>query len=238
VNKKRHYNPVTGKRAPKEKRRASARNRKRNIIPPLPTAIGQASSISQGVKFLRTGKLNRARKAKGNPAAAAAQGFEDFHGYPSEELVTVTEQVHFHRHLSAAGQLEYIVIDTADLKFRVTVEFDGETLLCFNEKRNQLFVKGGDQSVDLEDFGVDPEDAHELETLGQAKKIGYFTTKTHLGSDGGTAIYDHKFRMTNENGQHVTVRIAKYPDVIYRVRDQHIEFSGGSYKILPEGIDK
>jgi hypothetical protein len=212
--------------------------RKRNIIPPvpLPTAISQVSSGAQVAKFLRTGKLN---KGKRNPAAEAEQGFEDFHGYPSEETVVVKEQIHFHRHLSAAGELEYIVIDTRDGKYRVTVKFKrGETILAFNEKRNQLFVRGGDQSVDLREFGINPKEAHELETLGPAKKIGYFTTKTHLGEDGGTAIYDHGFRMTNENGRHVTVRIAKYPDVIYRVRDKHLEFSGGSYKILPEGIDK
>jgi hypothetical protein len=67
-------------------------------------------------------------------------------------------------------------------------------------------------------------------------KIEYFTTKDHLGSEGGTATYVHKFRTTNEDGKHVTIRIARYPDLIYRVLDQQLEFSGGSYKILPEGI--
>ena len=176
--------------------------------------------------------------AQSNPAAESAEVFEQFHGYPPEEAIVVREQVHFHRNLAAAGQLEYLIVDTADGKYRVTVKFDPNVLLAFNESGNQLFVRGGDQSVDLSDFGIDPRRAHELETLGKATRIGYFTTKTHLGEDGGTAVYDHSFRMTNENGRHVTVRIAKYPDVIYRVRDKHLEFSGGSYKILPEGIDK
>ena len=179
------------------------------------------------------------RKRKGNPAEEAAQGYRDFHGEDPKEMVSVTTKVHFHRHLSAAGQLEYLVIDTEDGKYRTTVKFGKGVLLACNEKRNQLFIEGGDQSVDLKDFGINPKDAHELETLGKATRIGYFTNKTHLSAeDGGEAIYDHKFRMTNENGRHVTVRVAKYPDVIYRVRDQHLEFSGGSYKILPEGIDK
>jgi hypothetical protein len=178
------------------------------------------------------------RSRRANPAQESAERFQEFHGYPSEETIKVTEEVHFHRHLAAAGELEYIVIDTPDGKYRVTVKFDSEVILAFNEKRNQLFAKGGDQSVNLRDFGINPKDAHELETLGKATRIGYFATKKHLGKDGGTATYDHKFRMTNENGRHVTVRIAKYPDVIYRVRDKHLEFSGGSYKILPEGIDQ
>lgn len=174
-----------------------------------------------------------------NPAAESIEAYRDFHGEDPKEMVTVTTKVHFHRHLAGAGELKYLVVDTPDGKYRVTIKFKKDVLLAFNEKRNQLFVEGGDQSVKLEDFGIDPDHAHELETLGHASRIGYFTTKVHLRKeDGGTAVYDHKFRMTNENGQHVTVRVAKYPDVIYRVLDQHLEFSGGSYKILSEGIDQ
>jgi hypothetical protein len=176
---------------------------------------------------------------KRNPASEAIEAYTDFHGQEPSEMVKVTTQVHFHRHLAGAGDLKFLVIDTPNGKFRVTLKFTKGTLLAFNEKRNQLFVEGGDQSVDLRLFGIDLNDSHELETLGKATKIGYFTTKVHLAEeDGGTAVYEHKFRMTNQDGQHVTVRIARYPDVIYRVLDEHLEFSGGSYKILPEGIDK
>jgi hypothetical protein len=187
----------------------------------------------------RVSKSVRKRKGKKNPAEESVQAYRDFHGEDPKEMVTVTTKVHFHKFLAGAGQLEYLVIDTPDGKYRVTVKFKKEVLLAFNEKRNQLFVEGGDQSVALKQFGIDPEDAHELETLGKATRIGYFTNKVHLSAeDGGEAVYDHKFRMTNEDGRHVTVRVAKYPDVIYRVRDEHLEFSGGSYKILDEGIDK
>lgn len=178
------------------------------------------------------------QKKKKNPAAESAQAYEDFHGKAPKELVTIKTQVHYHKHLAAAGELRWLIVDTPDGKYRVTIKFKKDVLLCFNEKRNQLFVEGGDQSVNLRDFGIDPDDAHELETLGKATRIGYFTEKVHLRpQDGGKAVYDHKFRMTNENGKHVTVRVAKYPDVIYRVIDEHLEFSGGSYRILPEGID-
>jgi len=69
-------------------------------------------------------------------------------------------------------------------------------------------------------------------------EIGYFTTKDHLGAEGGTAVYDHTFRTTNQAGQHVTITVARYPDLIYRVRDEQMEFSGGSYTIRAEGIDQ
>ena len=34
------------------------------------------------------------------------------------------------------------------------------------------------------------------------------------------------------------VKIARYPDLIYRVMDEQFEVSGGSYEILREGINK
>ena len=79
---------------------------------------------------------------------------------------------------------------------------------------------------------------HETETLGRVTNIGYQTNKTHLGDEGGEAVYVHKFRSTNKAGKHVVVKIARYPDLIYDVRNEQLLFSGGSYEILREGIDK
>ena len=90
--------------------------------------------------------------------------------------------------------------------------------------------------AELKKFGI--RNPHEIETLGKVTALDYFTTKTHLGSEGGTAVYAHRLRTTNQDGQHVTVTIARYPDLIYRVMDQQFEFSGGSYEIRAEGIDK
>jgi hypothetical protein len=178
----------------------------------------------------------RKRKTK-NPAAEAIEGYEAFHGRQPDEFVTVSRQVHFHKHLSGAGKLKKLVVLPVSGKRRVVLSGFGGALLAFNEQRSQLFIEGGDQSVDVTVFGID-ERPHELETLGQVKAIEYFTTKDHLGDEGGTATYVHRFRTTNENGQHVTIRIARYPDLIYRTLDKQLEFSGGSYTILPEGIDR
>ena len=89
---------------------------------------------------------------------------------------------------------------------------------------------------ELRKFGI--QKPHELETLGKLVAIDYFTVKTHLGDEGGEAVYAHQLRTTNEDGKHVVVAIARYPDLIYRVLDQQMEFSGGSYEIRAEGIDK
>ena len=68
--------------------------------------------------------------------------------------------------------------------------------------------------------------------------IGYQTNKTHLGDEGGEAVYVHRFRATNQNGKHVVVKMTREPDLIYDVRNEQLLFSGGSYEILREGIDK
>lgn len=180
----------------------------------------------------------RGKRRRKNPEAESVKAYEEFHGKPPAESVRVVKDIHFHRHLSGAGELRKLVVDAVDGKSKVTLTGFKGALLAFNEKRNQLFIEGGDQRVNLEDFGIRSKDAHELETLGRVKLLDYKTDKEHLGDEGGNATYRHKFRTTNENGEHVTLKIARYPDLIYRVRDEQLEFSGGSYTIIAEGIDK
>ena len=171
-----------------------------------------------------TASGTRGKKRKGNPAGGAAAAFAEFQGRPSEEIVEITQKVHYHEHLAAAGKLEALeVVSFSGSK--VTLSQFGGALLCFNEKRTQLFVRGGDQKVDLKQFGIAPSNAHELETLGDVQVVEYFTTKKHLGREGGTAIYKHKFSKP-------------YPELVYDVRNEQLLFSGGRYVILPEGIDK
>lgn len=174
---------------------------------------------------------------QGNPAESASKAYRDFHGRDPQESITVSRQVHFHKHLAAAGDLRRLDGRTVEGgKFSLKWGKGDKPVLAFNEERNQLFIEGGEQSVDLPAFGI--KRPHELETLGKVTGIDYFTRKDHLGSEGGTAIYRHRFRTINQDGKPVTVKILRYPDLIYRVRDQHLEFSGGSYEIKPEGIDK
>jgi hypothetical protein len=181
-------------------------------------------------------KVVRKNLARRNPADESVAVYEEFHGKQPDEFITVEKQIHFHRHLAGAGELRRMVVLSRNHKFKVTMTRFGGAILAFNERKNQLFIEGGDQSVNLADFGITRE-PHEVETLGRVMSIDYYTTKTHLGEDGGTAIYRHKFRTTNELGKHVTVKIAEYPDLIYHVLDERLEFSGGSYTILREGID-
>ena len=172
---------------------------------------------------------------KRNPAAASAEVFEAFHGFAPSEVVTVSKKVHHHAHLAALGTLVELDVWGVDGKGHKITGFKGALLAC-NETRDQLFVEGGDQSIDLLDFGISK--PHETETLGRVTNIGYHTNKTHLGDEGGKAVYVHRFRATNKDGKHVMVKMTREPDLIYDVRNEQLLFSGGSYQILREGIDK
>jgi hypothetical protein len=212
----------------------------------LVTPIGTKLSVSDAVARVRaTSKAKRsefaselrgkgAGRQRGNPAELAAEVFEEFHGYEPAEIVTVKRQVHYHKYLAAAGTLTRLVVLGVDKRVHTIRGFKG-ALLAFNEAKNQLFIEGGDQSLNLEDYGLS--EPHELEEIGKVKVIDYRANKTHLGDQGGDAIYVHKFRTTNENGRHVVVTVKRYPTLIYRVLDQQFEFAGGSYTIRREGID-
>jgi hypothetical protein len=174
-------------------------------------------------------------KRRKNPASASAEVFEEFHGFAPSEVVTVTKEVHHHGHLASLGTLVQLDVFGVDERGHKVTGFKGAILAC-NETRDQLFIEGGDQRMDLKSFGI--KTAHEMETLGQVTNIGYKTNKTHLGDEGGEAVYVHRFRATNQNGKHVVVKMTREPDLIYDVRNEQLLFSGGSYEILREGINK
>jgi hypothetical protein len=213
------------------------------------------ASLSEGFNSKEARKMadqavskKRKQITRHNPAEAAAEAYEKFHGEPPHEFIEITERIHHHGNLWSVGTLRSLVIRTVDKRSEVKLSRFRGAFLAANEQafkelsrtghaRAQLFVKGGDQSVSLEDFGIDPDRAHEVETLGKVIAVDYETNKVHLGDEGGEAVYHHKFRRTREGDAEVKIHWARYPDVIYRVLDEHIEFSGGSYELIAEGIN-
>lgn len=171
-----------------------------------------------------------------NPLDSAVAVSEEFHGRKVKEMIPVKSRRHHHEFLAELGELRKLVVRSRANRRVVTITRFNGAKLCANEFKNQLFIMGGDQAVHLPDFGI--RDPHEIEVLGDVEKIEYFTDKEHLGNEGGVATYVHKFRTTNDGGRHVTVRMAQYPELVYYLRDEHLEFAGGSYEIKAEGIDK
>lgn len=185
-------------------------------------------------KYGQAEMTRRSVAGRRNPAEAAAEAFREFNGRDPELTVRVKAKRHHHKHLAGAGLLVRLIVAGVDGREHKIENFGG-ALLAFNEAKNQLFVEGGDQSINLADYRI--KRPHEIETLGKVLKISYEGRKDHLGAEGGHAVYTHTFRTTNENGRHVVVKMARCPDLIYHRLDVQLEFSGGSYTIKREGID-
>ena len=188
-----------------------------------------------GDQLTKLGKKLADKRGK-NPASAAASMYEKFHGRPSGEVVEVKKDLHYHGNLAALGELEKLTVKANDGGL-VDLEGFGDAVLCSNERGTQLYIEGGDQAVKLSAFGIG-KPYHDVEDLGEVTKLWYFTTKDHLGDQGGEASYHHtlseekKTRMSYGFGE----RRAPKPRLLYDVLNQGLAFAGGEYSVEPEGI--
>jgi hypothetical protein len=182
--------------------------------------------------------LNKGKRKKKNPSEdAAAEAFREFHGHDAEEVITFETMHHFPRTTSAIGDLVRLIIRVPKERGwhsgkYVDMSDFGQAWLTEHPTMKQLYVEGGDQSLDLAEFGLDDNEPHEVEFLGELVRCEYFTDKSHLGKDGGEAVYHHKFGK-NE----LTLKKTELIRVGYHVPDEQILFVGGGYEIPAEGID-
>lgn len=181
-------------------------------------------------------KRNASRKAKrnGSEYEAAAAMSEDFHGTPAHEDFSIVTEIYEHDSLADCGELMKLEIMARNGGIVDLKDFGGARLAMSPKGYPaQLYIEGGDQAVDLEEFGI--EKPHELEVLGHLKYITYYTTKHHLGRDGGEANYRHQF---NDGANYlIETKKKNRPTVIYDVNNELLMLAGGEYEILPEGID-
>jgi hypothetical protein len=139
---------------------------------------------------------------------------------------------------SGVGKLVRMKIKAVGAPTVVTLGFDGKTLLAQDKKarpgkHQQLYIVGGDQAVNLGDFGIAK--PHASEILGAIKAIVYHTEKTHL-EDGGKANYDHKFRTKRVGEKHVQIKAGRWPMAVYDVVNKQISIAGGTYDLPDVGI--
>lgn len=170
-----------------------------------------------------------------NPENTAVERYEYFHGRQPDVDTDIKTTIKTHEVLSGIGKLKSLTILAINGNRQVEVSNFKGALLAQDEKGKQLYIVGGDQGVNLKDFGITQ--AHELEILGALKAVVYFTTKDHLTPEtGGTANYDHKFgngARKYEFGKKGT----RFPLVGYDVRNKLLSIQGGSYELPAEGID-
>jgi hypothetical protein len=173
-------------------------------------------------------RVAKARKNAGhrkNPVDAAADKYAEFHGKDPDVITEVTTTVHEHATLSGIGKLVKLVILGIDGRSVVDVSGFGGSLLAQDERGRQLFIVGGNQRVNIGDFGI--KSPHELEVLGAVQEVWYDTEKLHLTPEtGGKAIYHHKFGSTRK----------RLPLMVYDVRNELLMFAGGEYDMPEAGI--
>jgi hypothetical protein len=201
------------------------------------STFGQALKHINALKRSGTFDGERIEEFKRNPGTdAAAAAYREFHGREPEERIEFTSTHQFPAHTAAIGDLVELTIKPPKergLRDRYVELADfGEAWLTRHPRMKQLYVEGGDQSIDLDAFGLDDKDPHEVEYLGELVRCVYFTRKDHLGKDGGEANYHHKFGK-NE----LTLDKTELIKVGYHVPDEQLIFVGGGYEIPAEGID-
>jgi hypothetical protein len=173
----------------------------------------------------KTKRIAGKKKAtRRNGDGAAAERYEYFHGREPRVVTDVETEIKSHATLSGIGKLVALFIDTpvTNPTRRLKLGNFKGALLAQDAKGKQLYIAGGDQRVDLADFGIKA--AHEVETLGYLSEVWYDTVKDHLDEkSGGDAIYQHKFGRNK-------------PVVVYDVMNKLLTLSGGGYDLPEVGI--
>lgn len=173
---------------------------------------------------------NAGKRRRGNPEEAAAERYEYFHGHPPKTTTVIKTSEHRHSVTSGIGKLHSMKIAVVTGGKVVTLGNFKGTMLSQDDnrkpgKQQQLFIKGGDQAVNLGDFGIAR--PHEHEVLGALTEIAYDTNKTHLTPEtGGDAIYRHPF---GKGGK-------RLPLIVYDVRNKLLHVVGGEYSLPATGI--
>ena len=180
-----------------------------------------------GTKATRLKRRNPSRTV-----AAVGKQFERFHGYPATAITEHIDVRHETQDIAVCGELTELVVlplDAVDAEDIVTLNEFGGAVLGMNANGTQLYIHGGEQSLNLEDFGIDSELPAELEVLGWALTVDYRTTKTHLGRQGGSGqptVFTHDFGEGS----------GRFPVLLYDTLNREISFAGGGYTCPAEGI--
>jgi hypothetical protein len=165
---------------------------------------------------------------KQNPEDAAAQLSEAWHGRPAKTATDHIDVIHYHGVLTDLGRLKEITVMVTERKGQ-NILFDKDTRLASSENGKQLYVVGGDQSIDLGALGIEGEEAEkDCVIVGPVYSIVYVTAKFHLGkADIQIGPYQHE--LAEDGGE--------MPILIYDTLNQEVGFAGGSYFIDPTDYD-
>jgi len=192
--------------------------------------VGQALLDFHGPAYAQAKEREaRAMERRGNPESDAAALYETFHGAPSTETLELTQDIHYHSHLTVLGDLVELKVNTFTGK-QATISFsaddpEGSTKLCSNEAGTQLYIEGGDQSLDLPALGFNRAQANrDSVAVGVLFELTYRAKKEF-----------QKFKLTDY--YHGLGEETGYEPILnYDTMNMALSVSGGEYKVKAEGI--
>lgn len=159
-----------------------------------------------------------------------------FHGRGVREIEDIQEVDKYDDSLAELGEVEELNILTYRKKtpMLTPIKLKGYGVRLAG-KKNQLYLIGGDQKLDLEDLdellgGQQIDGSKNLLYLGQCHSIVYFTDKHHLTGPKNQkkgVPYEHEF------GEQTGPPL---PQVVYDVMNERLTLVGGNYEIRSEGI--
>lgn len=196
----------------------------------------------------RTGLENPRRHTRRNPSEAADALYETFHGTAPTKVLEIEEDEHIHEHLAGLGSLVSIVVKLSAGSFKGQ-KFDLKApdpeisapeqviQVAANEAANQVYLVGGDQSLDLDALGFretfavrhdgetfDVTDIRDLMVVGPILKLTYRTQKA-FDKFEIVDYYHHAGEDTKER-----------PILLYDVPNQRLKVAGGEYSIQDRGV--
>jgi hypothetical protein len=158
----------------------------------------------------------------------ASQVSEGFHQRPVKEIIDQEDELFIHTALAKLGDMVSIKVKLITGGV-AEIQFDPNTatcpMLCSDPEARQLYLEGGDQSVNLSDMGFDGAMADKDKVkLGTITEITYRTEKSFDNFE--QVDYFHKL------GEESGVK----PDLIYDTHNEYLMIVGGDYTIEDRGI--
>lgn len=174
----------------------------------------------------RKSHASNGRSLKRNPPArrrrnsgeleAAAELSEKFHGRPAHTVTEITELVREAVDLTDLGRAMRLHVRLASGTVR-EIPFKKQTRVMSAPTGRQLYLVGGDQSLDLDDFEIPDTGKHQV-VLGEGVMLSYLTRKAPTFE-----LVEWEHNLGEESG----IR----PSVNYDVLNGRIHFAGGNYYI-------
>lgn len=178
----------------------------------------------------RTPKRRGTRRNPNNPTEFQESDrlYKDFHGKPPTQTTEVRTVVSSRSDLAELGDLaEMDVHLMTDEKVRIQFPINGRgtILLCSSPDGRQLYLEGGNQTVDLRQLGMSGRDwVRDQMCLGVVLMVTYRTEK---GFDK-FQLTDYFHKLGEVTGQR--------PVLNYDTINHLLTISGGQYEVRPEGI--